>query len=776
MTGRQDLFDESMNLGHSAAWEMDWGKALEYYQKALVEFPENATALTSLGLALLETGNRNEALETYRKACLAAPEDPIPVEKCAEIHELQGDIQQAVNQRETAADLYIRRRNTEKAIENWSCIARLTPDNLAVRSRLALTYERLGRRREASYEYLAVASILQKKNKIDRAMEAAQLALRLTPGDPEASNAVRGLRHQKVLPPPGPPRGHTGPLRIAEMEEYLKTSPDGDSEDSGEELDDPEVAGQRQALTILAGMLFDDGITELDDEEEETEGQGPLSMLRRDSEQKVRYKHLSQAIDLQTRGNKRQASKELASAIEEGLDHPAAYYNLGILLKELHDFEGARKNLTSAVGHPELTLGANLALGRLARQAGDMAEAARHLLQALRIADTLTVGEEQSSQLNRFYDTIMVSQTEGDEENLSQIVENTLAFLSGPQWLHRIKVARKKLETQGSGATVTPIAEILAVGGTDRVVEAIERIDTLLAQHQYYPAVEEAMLALDYAPHYLGLHLRLAEILIDGDHKEKGLEKLAMIAKTHAVRGETVQAAKIYHRLIKASPVDLAARKELINLLAQQDQIDDALSQYYDLADLFRQMAEIERSRDTLTDALKLAQRSKNENDWSIKILHQIGDLDISRLDWQRALEVYEQILSLSDDDEIARLKIIDLGLRLGKEETIAAHLDKHLQLLVKTKRGKEALTLLEDLARDHPGRQILHARLADAYRAIGRKSDAIAQYDALGEIQLDVGQRKEAINTIRTIIELGPPDINVDGYRDLLQNLEKGI
>ncbi|MBN1264044.1 MAG: tetratricopeptide repeat protein [Anaerolineales bacterium] len=776
MTGRQDLFDESMNLGHSAAWEMDWDKALEYYRKALAEFPDHSTALTSLGLALLETGNRNEALEIYRKACAASPEDPIPVEKCAEIHELQGDIQQAVNQRETAADLYIRRRNTEKAIENWSCIARLTPDNLAVRSRLALTYERLGRRREASYEYLTVASILQKKNKQDRAIEAAQLALRLTPGDPEASNAVRSLRHQKILPPPGPPRGHTGPLRIAEMEEYLKASPEEDPDESSDELDDPEVAAQRQALTILAGMLFDESTTDFDEDEDHAEGQGPLSMLRRETEQKDRYKYLSQAIDLQTRGNKRQASKELVNAIGEGLDHPAAYYNLGILLKDLHDFEGARKNITAAIGHPELTLGANLALGRLARQAGDLTEAARHLLQALRIADTLTVSSDQSSQLNRFYDTIMVSQTKDDDQNLSQIVENTLAFLSGPHWLHRIKLARKKLESQGSSSTVIPIAEILAVGGTDRVVEAIERIDTLASQHKYYSAIEEAMLALDYAPLYLGLHLRLAEILIDSDHREQGLSKLAMIAKTHAVRGETVQAAKIYHRLIKASPVDLVARKELINLLAQQDQIDDALSQYYDLADLFRQMAESERSRQTLTDALKLAQRSKNEVDWSVKILHQIGDLDISRLDWQRALRVYEQILTLSDDDEIARLKMIDLGLRLGKEEVIVAHLDKHLQLLVQTRRGKEALALLEDLAREHPGRQILHARLADAYRAIGRKSDAIAQYDALGEIQLDAGHRKEAIKTIRTIIEIGPPDINVDGYHDLLNNLEKGV
>ena len=65
----------------------------------------------------------------------------------------------------------------------------------------------------------------------------------------------------------------------------------------------------------------------------------------------------------------------------------------------------------------------------------------------------------------------------------------------------------------------------------------------------------------------------------------------------------------------------------------------------------------------------------------------------------------------------------------------------------------------------------MLHTRLAEAYRAAGRKADAISQYDALGEIQLDAGQIGEAIQTIRTIIALEPPGL--DGYQELLRNLE---
>jgi len=75
-------------------------------------------------------------------------------------------------------------------------------------------------------------------------------------------------------------------------------------------------------------------------------------------------------------------------------------------------------------------------------------------------------------------------------------------------------------------------------------------------------------------------------------------------------------------------------------------------------------------------------------------------------------------------------------------------------------------------MAREHPGRQALHARLAEAYKAAGRTADAIAQYDALGEIQLDAGQRDDAIRSIQAIVDLNPPD--AEGYEDLLKNLKE--
>ena len=324
---------------------------------------------------------------------------------------------------------------------------------------------------------------------------------------------------------------------------------------------------------------------------------GRISKERESIGQPQMLRYLGQAIDLQTRGNKRQAVTEFERAIQAGLDHPALHYNLGVMLKNMDDNEEAIKYLTNALGHPELDLGANLALGRLARMRNDLPEAARFLLQALRRADSLSVDESQSGQLNELYDSILAMQNEGDEATLSQIVENTLSFLSGPEWLQRLRQARQQLEGQTDGASLVPIAELLEVGGTERVLQSLARIDDLIANNLYSVALEEAMLALDHVPDYLALHSRMAEIMFEQGNTAGGMTKLRMVAKTHRVRGQIAQASNIYSRIIRHSPIDIAARKQLIELLAQQDRSNEAIMQCIDLAELYRQMAEMETAR-----------------------------------------------------------------------------------------------------------------------------------------------------------------------------------
>jgi tetratricopeptide (TPR) repeat protein len=77
MAGRQDVFQEAMNKGHSAAWDQQWDLAARYYRQALEEFPNHPTGLSSLGMAMFEQKDFQEALKIYTRASQSSPEDPL---------------------------------------------------------------------------------------------------------------------------------------------------------------------------------------------------------------------------------------------------------------------------------------------------------------------------------------------------------------------------------------------------------------------------------------------------------------------------------------------------------------------------------------------------------------------------------------------------------------------------------------------------------------------------------------------------------------------------
>jgi len=149
MPGDQLRFQKMMNQGHSAAWEQSWDKAAGFYRLALEEFPDHPMALNSLGLALFETQENDEALRRYQQAAKIMPNDPVPLEKIARIYERQGKPSQSVTNFMQAAEMHLKAHDVEKAIENWNQILKLQPENQTAHTKLAMVNERLGRRVEA---------------------------------------------------------------------------------------------------------------------------------------------------------------------------------------------------------------------------------------------------------------------------------------------------------------------------------------------------------------------------------------------------------------------------------------------------------------------------------------------------------------------------------------------------------------------------------------------------------------------------------------------------
>lgn len=774
MTDREQAYQKAMNQGHSAAWEQDWQRAATFYRQALEVFPEQPQALSNLGLAFFELQEYEDSLRCYLKAVKATPDDPVPVEKVAQLYERLGNLERAQQVGLHAAELYLKNREVKKAIENWNRVLRLNPENLHAHTRMALIMEHLGNKQQAVNEYLVVASLYQHANEQEKATAAVNRALQIIPNSPEARQALTMLRDFKPLPKPEISRGRTDSARVVPLQQEEA----GITTEQGDQLD-PITEARQKALTVLASMLFDVA----DDEgAEQVSRRGLQAMMRgtgslRQKKEMDRSRillHLSQVVDLQSHGDMMKAADELERAMNAGLDHPAAYYDLGLLRIQSDQQESAIRSLQYAVSHPDFALGARLLLGRAFQYLGRTKEAAVEYLEALKLADSEMVPEKYTDDLRQLYEPIIEAQSQvEDSEILGQLCDNVAGLLVRPDWRDHIRRARMQLPSQVDGGPPIPLAEILIQTRSSQVVESLTKIFELEKQGFLRSAMEESYLALQYAPTYLPLHAHMAELLLNEGQLQDAISKYIVVALTYSARGEPRRAIDLYRRIVQLAPMELNSRSRLIDQLVALDKIDEALAEYVAFADVYYSLADLEMARKTFNEALKLAQQPNANRSWRVKILHRMADIDLQSLDWRQALRIFEQIRTMQPEDTKARMGLIGLNLKLGQETQAMVELDNYLSYLISSGKVDEAIQFMENLVEEEPGRPHIRRRLADLYRKAGRIPEAISQLDAAGEMLLDKGDRSSAIQVIETILAMNPK--NLSEYQELLAQIRRG-
>ena len=773
MPGRREVYDQALRQGNSAAWDQKWEHAIAAYRRALEEFPGDGTALEHLGLAYVQNGQLDLALTSYQQAGTADPSNPIPQEKIAEILERKGRSSEAVRGYMAAAELYLGRHEGEKAIDDWLAAARLAPENLLARSRLALALERTGRTLHAITEYLALAAILQKNKQRDKALQAIDQAIRLQPANQEVGRARAALQAGETLavPPPLRLRG-TAPLVPSKPAAAPAPSEEAGRKPEEEPPANPFEAAQLQALAILANLTFESsrepvvvrraGLEEFDREPAGQESTSHNEVLVQ----------LAKAIDSYARGSQQEACGSLERAIRAGCDYPAAHFMLGALRLALGEPARAVPTLERAVDSPELGMGAHYGLGFALCRLNQSYKAIGHYLAALRMADLRTVAAEQRDSLQRQYETFFeVDEKSQDAAKWQESCERIESLMSGVDWESRLRLARAQLDSQSDGQGVVPLAAMLSLGRPQELIEAMAHVESALRRGFMRTAMEEAMFALSHGPSYLPLHQRIAEIQLREGMQDAALQKLSVIARTYVVRGEKPEAGRVLERILQLNPMDIAARLELIKLLTSQGDLRGALSQSLDLGETYSQLADQENARQCYEGALQLARENRVDPSWQIQLLYRLGDLHLQRLDWRSALVSFSQLHQLDPSDERASTQVVELLLRLRRTAEAQSTLDSIVAEWNSQGRAEQVVTWLEELVRLRAETPMLRQKLAEIYLQRGRITEAVAQMDALGEIHLDAGHTKEAVAVVRAIVGLNPP--GVEEYRTLLKKLE---
>jgi len=773
MTETNQAFQDAMNNGHSAAWDQLWDKAAAFYRTALSEDPENPKVLSSLALALYQLQDFEEALLTYEKLIKVTPEDPVPYEKKAQLCERLGDIRGAVDAATKSADLYLRQRDVNKAIENWSRVTQLQPEHILSHSRLALVHERLGNKTRAVTEYLALASLMQRSGKEEKARELVARAVKIMPGSQAAQQAQTLLDTVKILPKPGRPKGGTGPLRMAQVKQL------GKPKKTAASTLNPVEEARKKALTTLAEILFEYSDTS-DDEKTRTglqaimHGTGKLSLKK--MEQAKIIMHLGQAIDAQSNHQEELAADELAHALLAGFERSALYFDLGLLRSQSGRADNAIRHLKHVVKHEEFGLAARLLLGKNLRSLTRLKEASIEYLEALKLADVMLLDDdEQAASLRQLYEPLIESlESEEDEEVHLRLCDNVEEMLMQDNWRASLLKAREELPG-AEGEVPMPLGEILVQSQSGQVLTSMARVHELARAGYRRSAMDEAFQALTYAPTYLPLHSLIGDLLIQDDRIDDAISKFSVVAEAYSVRGEANQATAFLRKIIDLAPMDLSSRTKLIEQLKARGQIDEAIKEYLHLADIYYRLAELDMARKTYTTALREAQQSKADSDWNVRILERMADIDMQRLDWKRAVRVYEQLRTLRPNDVEARKKLIDLHLKLGNHSQGLTELDSYMNYLAAHPTQKNDLVeLLQSLINDHSAVPQLHRMLAQQYKQLGEREKAVAVFDAAAEMFLDSNQTDQAIKTINELLSMNPP--NAEEYRQVLSQLQSSF
>ncbi len=640
----------------------------------------------------------------------------------------------------------------QEAIAAFQQAAAEFPHDINAHVNLLKIYLAQRRTDEAVHEYAILIAIYQANGQIEQALQICQHALKLEPLNPQILALQAQLRGEEPPPPPEP-------ASFSYAEESEMFAEDELLTEEGESRGSLVETARQKALADLAEAIFDEALPKT----------GPL-VLKPLSKREVDGL-ISKALDAQTRGNVEEAIRSYEQILKAGVVQPAANFNLGLLYQQQLRFEDALAQFKQSVEEPEYRLGSHFALGECYRALGQIEHARLHFIEVLKIVDLGTVRREQADDLIQLYEELAHTHAAaGEGDQAVEFVNSLIAFLNDKGWEDKVIDARERLDTLTSEGPVLSLAEVLAIPGSQRILQMIGLAQQYERHGKLYAAIEELSRAISLAPSLLPIHWQMGETLVAMGKVDKAVAKFLTIGDVYRVRGNFSLGMAMYERALRLDPMNLNVRTKLIDVLISHGQIDRALDHYMVLGNTYYQMAQTDMAREKYNQALQLSPRGSPDRNWAVRFLHRMADIDMQRVDWRRATGVYEKIRDLAPDDEKARLTLMDLYFRFNQDGRAIAELDNLLQIYQKTGKMPKAITILQEQVQERPSNIPLRTRLAQALLDTRNVQEAIAQLDALGDLQLEAGQTKEAITTIKVILRLNPS--NPEPYQQLLQEL----
>jgi pilus assembly protein FimV len=176
--------------------------AITEYEKVLKADPKDLTVMNTVGDLYSRLGNSEKALECFKSVGDAYASQGFTVKaiamykklsklkaslecalRLAELYTQQGLFNDARAQYLQVAEEFLREGQLEQAVRIFQKTLEMDPENVAMRTRLAEVYVRLGKKTEAWQIFSAAAETLRSKGQLGPAEEILQRMITLDPGN-----------------------------------------------------------------------------------------------------------------------------------------------------------------------------------------------------------------------------------------------------------------------------------------------------------------------------------------------------------------------------------------------------------------------------------------------------------------------------------------------------------------------------------------------------------------------------------------------------------------
>ena len=296
-------------------------------------------------------------------------------------------------------------------------------------------------------------------------------------------------------------------------------------------------------------------------------------------------------------------------------------------------------------------------------------------------------------------------------------------------------------------------------------------IQNLAAEGYYGAAMEKAFFAIKNAPTFLPLHITIGDILMEQKKISGAVTKYLAVADVYTVQGKTERALTMLGKVIELQPMNIEIRQRYIDLLEGYGKKEEAIKEYINIADVFYPLAELDSARSAYAKALVLAKTLPDDTTWRIKLLQRLADIDVQRLDWDSAIQTYQEISELSPNNQKISITIVDLNFRLGNNAQAEKEIDRFTKQFDPESQLDSTREYLETLKEEKPGEDYIIRQLVALYKHTGHLDQAITELDGLGDLLLEQGRKQEAVQVIQEIITLAPA--NIEDYKKLLEQLQ---